>query len=231
MVLRVGDTVRRQPASRSGYVHELLHWLERQGWPGAPRHLGTDEDGLEVLSFLDGTVPWEPPVPADVTAPASLFRTGELVRELHDLTAGSPLAQGREVVCHNDLSPKNTVYRDEGAGLRPVAFIDWDIAAPGDRLHDIGHVCWEYTGVGPDADPVSSGDRMRQVCDGYGLTDRGGVLEAVLWWQDRCWRGIDTAAAAGDPAMARLRDGGISAAIRDTWQWVRDNRATLAGRL
>ena len=231
VVLRVGDTVRRQPAARSAYVHELLRRLEREGWSAAPRYLGTDEDGLEVLSHLDGVVPWKAPVPAYVTAPDSLLRTGELVRELHDRTAGSPLAEGREVVCHNDLSPKNTVYRDEGSGLRPMAFLDWDIAAPGDRLHDVGHVCWEYTGVGPGADPVVIGDRMRLVCDGYGLADRGGVLDAVLWWQDRCWRGIDRAAEAGDPAMARLRDSGISAAIRDTYQWVRDNRAAVAGRL
>lgn len=47
-----------------------------------------------------------------------------LVREFHDLTAGSTLAGDAEVVCHNDLSPKNTVYRDPGTGLRPVAFID-----------------------------------------------------------------------------------------------------------
>lgn len=35
-----------------------------------------------------------------------------------------------EVVCHNDLSPKNTVYRDTGGQLLPAAFIDWDIAGP-----------------------------------------------------------------------------------------------------
>jgi aminoglycoside phosphotransferase (APT) family kinase protein len=68
----------------------------------------------------------------------------ELVRQFHDLTAGTLLADGQEVVCHNDLSPKNTVYRDLGRGLRPVAFLDWDLAAPGRRLHDVAHLCWQY---------------------------------------------------------------------------------------
>jgi len=232
VVLRVGDTVRRQPTDRGEFVHELLVWLEGHGWPGAPRYLGTDEEGLEILAFLDGLVPWEPPLPAYVTAEASLVRVAELVRELHDLTAGTALADGREVVCHNDLSPKNTVYRDLGAGLRPVAFLDWDLAAPGTRLHDIGHVCWQYLGLGPAIDDVAgAGDRLRVICDAYGFLDRSEVVEAVMWWQDRCWRGIDTAAAGGDLAMVRLRDGGASAVIRSSFEWVREHRRELAGRL
>jgi len=61
-------------------------------------------------------------------------------------------------VCHNDLAPNNTVYSrngagpgDGGAGLRPVAFIDWDLAGPGRRIHDVAHVCWQYLGLGPRA--------------------------------------------------------------------------------
>jgi hypothetical protein len=48
-----------------------------------------------------------------------------LVREFHDLTAGTPLATGGEVVCHNDLSPKNTVYRDSGAARSVRDAFDW----------------------------------------------------------------------------------------------------------
>jgi hypothetical protein len=130
-VVRVGDTVRRAPSERGGFVHALLRHLERRGWGGAPRFLGMDEAGREVLGYLDGHVAWEPPQPAEVTSDASLARVAELVRELHDLTAGSSLAGDQEVVCHNDLSPRNTVYHDTGRGLRPVAFIDWASRRPG----------------------------------------------------------------------------------------------------
>jgi len=34
----------------------------------------------------------------------------------------------------------------------PVAFIDWDLAVPGRRIHDVAHVCWQYLGLGPGAD-------------------------------------------------------------------------------
>jgi len=177
-------------------------------------------------------VAWEPVQPPSITSDASLARLAGLVREFHDLTAGTPLAAGEEVVCHNDLSPKNTVYRDSGTGLTPVAFIDWDIAAPGKRIHDIAHVCWQYLDLGPCvAEPADAGRRMRLICDAYRLSDRSGLLEAILWWQDRCWRGIEAKAAAGDPAMTRLRDSGAARAVRGAFNWVTSHRAELAAPL
>jgi Phosphotransferase enzyme family len=227
-VVRVGDTVRRQPSADAEFAHALLGWFERRGWSGAPRFLGTDEGGREVLSFIDGHVAWEPVQPPSVTSEASLARVAVLVREFHDLTAGTPLAAGAEVVCHNDLSPKNTVYRDGGSGLTPAAFIDWDIAAPGKRIHDIAHVCWQFLGLVPDApDPGDAGRRMRLICDAYGLTDRGGLVESILWWQDRSWRGIEDRAAGGDPAMIRLREAGAAQSVRGAFDWVSGQRAEL----
>jgi hypothetical protein len=44
-VVRGGDTVRRQPGRR--FVRELLGFLERSGWGGAPRFLGVDERGRD----------------------------------------------------------------------------------------------------------------------------------------------------------------------------------------
>jgi hypothetical protein len=136
------------------------------------------------------------------------------------------------VVCHNDLSPRNTVYRDDGAGLAPLAFIDWDLAAPGERIHDLAHVCWQYLALGPGVDdPAAAGRRMRLICDAYGGPDRGSLLQAILWWQDRCWRGIEAKAAGGDPAMIRLRDGGAVRSVRDAYDWVTSHRVELAACL
>jgi hypothetical protein len=231
-VVRAGNTVRRAPPEDPEFVRAVLELFERRGWAGAPRFLGTDERGREVLSFIHGHVAWEPVQPPSITSDASLARLAGLVREFHDLTAGTPLAASEEVVCHNDLSPKNTVYRDSGTGLTPVAFIDWDIAAPGKRIHDVAHVCWQYLDLGPCvAEPADAGRRMRLICDAYGLSDRSGLLEAILWWQDRCWRGIEAKAAAGDPAMTRLRDSGAARAVRSAFNWVTSHRAELAARL
>ncbi|QFY07317.1 phosphotransferase [Nonomuraea phyllanthi] len=225
-VVRVGDTVRRTRGRRAAYVRDLLRLFERSGWAGAPRFLGVDERGREILSFLPGHVAWEDVQPDGVGSDESLARVAALVREFHDLTAGTPLAEGQEVVCHNDLSPKNTVYR--GAEPRPVAFIDWDIAAPGRRVHDVAHVCWQYAGLGPAVtDPDAAAGRVRLICDAYGLRQRGEVVETVLWWQDRCRRGIEADAAAGLAYAVGLRERGVVEQVRACHDWVAEHRAAF----
>jgi hypothetical protein len=229
-VVRAGDTVRRRPSPNAAFVHDLLRLLEARGWDGAPRFLGVDERGREVLSYLEGHVPWAPGAgqAAGVASDDSLAEVARLVRQLHDLTAGTPLAGPAEVVCHNDLSPRNTVYRDTGNGLRPVAFLDWDIAAPGARLHDLAHVCWQFLDLGPAVtDLAETARRLRLLCGAYGPVDRGRLVETILWWQDRCWRGIRAKAAAGDPAMRRLRDAGAADAVRAAHAWTAAHRADL----
>jgi hypothetical protein len=52
-----------------------------------------------------------------------------------------------------------------------------------------------------------------------------------LWWQDRRRRGIEAKAAAGDPAMTRLRNSGAAASVRDAHEWVTLHRAELAAFL
>jgi hypothetical protein len=232
-VVRAGDTVRRLPSANAAFVHDLLRLLEGAGWAGAPRFLGVDDQGREVLSYLEGHVPWAPGDDrAGVASDEGLAEVARLVRQLHDLTAGTPLAGPAEVVCHNDLSPRNTVYRDTGHRLRPVAFLDWDLAAPGARLHDLAHVCWQFLGLGPaTTDLAEAARRLRLLCDNYGLQDRSRLMETILWWQDRCWRGIESGAAAGDPAMSRLRDQGAIAEVRAAHTWVTAHRAELEATL
>ncbi|MCP3801931.1 phosphotransferase [Allokutzneria sp. A3M-2-11 16] len=227
-VVKVGDTVRRSLGDRAEFVHRLLRHFDQHGWAGAPRLLGVDEQGREVLTFVDGHVAWQSPTDR-VSSDESLARVARLVREFHDLTAGTPLAGDQEVVCHNDLSPKNTVYRDDDRDLLlPIAFLDWDLAAPGARIHDVAHMCWQYLDLGSAVDDLATtSHRLRVMCDAYGPVDRSRVVETILWWQDRCQHGIEARAAAGDAAMARLRDSGAARAVRSAHEWVATHRAEL----
>ena len=59
-VVRIGDTVHRPISARSSFVHGILRHLEAKGFHGAPRFLGVDDKGREVLTFLPGDVPDEP---------------------------------------------------------------------------------------------------------------------------------------------------------------------------
>ncbi len=231
-IVRIGDTVRRPLSGRAEFVHRLLGFLEQHGWEGSPRLLGMDEQGREILSFLSGHVAWEAEQPAAVTSDESLVRAAELVRDLHDLTAGTQLSGNHDVVCHNDLAPKNTVYRDLGRGLRPTAFIDWDLAAPGERIHDVAHLCWQFLDLGPSVTDLGETCRkIRLICDAYGLRQRTRLIETILWWQERCWRGILAGALAGEPAALRLRGVGAVDEVRAAQRWIADHRNELEARI
>jgi len=62
-VVRIGDTVRRPHQATSVAVTAYLEHLESVGFPGAPRCLGRDEQGRDVLSFVDGAAAGDPPEP------------------------------------------------------------------------------------------------------------------------------------------------------------------------
>ncbi len=227
-VVRIGDTVRRPAPDRAEFVHRLLGLLADRGFEGAPRLLGVDGQGREILTYLPGHVAWQADQPAAVTADGSLARLAELVRQLHDLTAGTALAHGGEVVCHNDLAPRNTVYRPVAGALRPVALLDWDLAAPGRRIDDVAHVCWQFLGLGPSVtDLTEVTRRIAVICDAYGLRHRDRLIETILWWQDRCWRGIEAGARVGQPGARHLREAGAVEEVRAAYHWVAAHRSPL----
>ncbi|WP_281916733.1 phosphotransferase [Nocardia sputorum] len=213
-------------------MHGLLDWFERSGWSGAPRLLGMDDQGREILTYVDGHVPLDGLLSTSTGSPTALARVAELIREFHDLTAETDLAAGAEVVCHNDLSPRNTVYREHEQGMWPVAFLDWDLAAPGRRIHDLAHACWQFLDLGPGvSDLLGTATLLRLLCDAYGSDERDELIDTILWWQERCRNGIETAATAGDPAMMRLRAAGVPARIRAAHRWVAEHRAELEAAL
>ncbi|MFG1924637.1 phosphotransferase family protein [Cryptosporangium sp. NPDC048952] len=232
VVVRTGQVVRRPLPTAADYTHQVLSLLEERDWPGAPRLLGIDERGREMLTYLEGFVPWESENQPAVRSDAALVAVARLVRELHDLTAGSALAAGGEVVCHNDLSPKNTVYRQVDARWLPVAFLDWDNAAAGQRVYDLAHTCWQYIGLGPALPSAKrAAASVRLIADAYGLVDRSALISTILWWQDRCWRGIEARADTGDPAMVRLRNLGVAAEVRSAYDWTAAHRTELDAAL
>ena len=60
-----GGTVRRPAGPWTPAVHALLRHLEARGFAGAPRVLGLDEQGREILTYLPGeTVGTARPWPA-----------------------------------------------------------------------------------------------------------------------------------------------------------------------
>jgi thiamine kinase-like enzyme len=90
-----------------------------------------------------------------------------IIRQLHDLTRGSSIAAGA-VVCHNDAGPNNFVFLgDVVAGL-----IDFDMAAPGDPLEDLGYMAWSWcVSSKPDRGSAAvQAQQVRVLADAYGAT-------------------------------------------------------------
>lgn len=121
---------------RGGAQSRGLTQLEHIGFDGAPRFLGYDEQGRQVLSYVPGTVPDGPPLRL---SDARIISATHLIRDFHDRTATSALRGTEEVVCHGDLGPFNTVFDGDVA----VALIDFgEEVAPGTREADFAHAVW-----------------------------------------------------------------------------------------
>jgi hypothetical protein len=188
--VRVGDTVRRRAGPWTPAVHALLRFLEREGFD-APRVIGMDEKGREVLAFIDGEVHTGHPLPL----PDAVFREDFMVaaarqlRRYHDVVARfAPPADARwrlvspephELICHNDWSPWNALFRSGRFALT----LDWDLAGPGPRLWDGGNAAFSWVPLIAGATAVPNIDerarRLRIFCDAYRLRERGGLLAAM----------------------------------------------------
>ncbi|MEV8118460.1 aminoglycoside phosphotransferase family protein [Streptomyces xiamenensis] len=199
-VVCVGDTVRRPVHPWTPAVHALLRYLEEAGFPYSPRVRGMDDEGREILTYLDGAS--GPAGWAGVVGDRGLIAFARLLRAYHDAVVGFRLPEGLswctaengpsdgEVVCHGDFGPWNVVWR----GADPVGILDWDYARPAERLHDIAYAL-EY--VAPFRDdveclrwlsypqPPDRRGRMELFAAAYGLTSTGGLVEAVIDVQER----------------------------------------------
>jgi aminoglycoside phosphotransferase (APT) family kinase protein len=137
-VVRVGDTVRRPPQHATQLMRDVLVHLEAVGFDAAPRWLGFDEQGRDVLTFLEGEtfsdtrqLTW---------SDGQLAAAGALLRRYHDAVAGTDLAGKSEVVSHGDYGPWNLIWVDGD----PRFVIDFDNTHPGPRLEDVGYALWKF---------------------------------------------------------------------------------------
>ncbi len=212
--VRVGDTVHRRAGPWTPAVHALLRYLERAGFP-APRVVGTDAQGREVLRYIEGEADpgGDHPVADHVMADDRVVEAGKLLRRYHDVVAQfrpPPNAKWRlvaptayEVICHNDWSPWNAVLRNG----RLEVMLDWDLAGPGTRLWDIATAIYDWaplfqSSVAPKIEKKAR--RARLFVDAYGLDDRSELLLTLRMRLEHVGKFIEQAARDGDPGMQRL---------------------------
>jgi hypothetical protein len=230
-VSRVGDTVRRPRSSAATWA--LLEHLERVGFDGAPRFLGVDDQGREMLSYLPGEAAIEP-VPSWAWTDEALVSVAELLRRYHGVAASFDPASHSwpdfvparflgGLVCHNDPNLDNVIFSDGVA----VGLIDFDLAGPGSVAWDVTCAARLWAPLRDERDlpePLRgrSLERLRLFVDAYGLAreERERMVEAAIHTHERCYRVVRAAVADGHEPFARMwREGGRERAER-THRWL-----------
>jgi len=243
-VVRVGDTVRRPLRGTSRATQALLDHLHAVGFTGAPRFLGVDEQGREVLSYVPGTAV-TPPYPPWALTDEALVSVARLLRDYHQAVAGfdparhawpssppTPFARG--LVSHNDVNLDNVVFR-EG---RAVALIDFDLASPGCEVWDVACAARLWTPLRPDRhiDDARRGrvlTRLRLFVDTYGLrdADRDDLVTAVWLNHEWCYDIVGTEAAHGHAGFSEYLDGGARERSERVREWYLDSADLLRNAL
>lgn len=241
-VVRVGKTVRRPVGPHSRLVHHVLAHLDQVGFPGAPRFLGLDAKGREVLTFVAGEVagrPW----PAWVADEQRIASVARLVRSYDDAVAMLPLpgfcsgsqlptavgmpasiAAPAEFLGHMDVTPENVVFRDSVA----VALIDFDEVRPATRTEEVGNVLLWWAPLMPiedrelvlrDVNPIA---RAKILVDAYGLSglDRELLVPVIRNTADRAWHLMKHRADSLGGGWRRMWDAGVGDRILRRQEWL-----------
>lgn len=236
----VGDTVRRERGPHSDTIAALLHHLERRGYAYAPRHLGVDDRGRDVLTRLPGE-----PVPT-LRGDEQLVEVGRAVAGFADAVRDFRAPPGAvwrnpenwpshgDTVIHNDIAPWNMLE----VGTRLSGLVDFDSARPGRAIEDVAYAAWHMTplhdeAMGDGAAPPPLHERPRRLrvfADACGLDpeQRADLVDEVA--RVEVTQVARVAAGALDPSTetARHWDGGrFTVNIARSLLWLDHHRLPL----
>ncbi|MDQ0259173.1 hypothetical protein J2W20_001061 [Sinomonas atrocyanea] len=242
-IVRVADTVRRPLGPHSPLVHAVLAHLQGVGFDGAPRFLGLDAQGREVLTFIEGEVAGRPH-PAWLADDARLASVARLLRAYDDAMAGfappahllEPVAPPElpgippephaapELIGHLDITPENVVFR----GGEAVALIDFDLVRPATRVDEVVNLCLHWAPLAPERDrsgALRRADavvRTRLAADAYGLDDaaRARLVPTAIRRTERSWHLMRHRAQTLGGGWARMWEDGVGERIQRRLAWL-----------
>ncbi|WP_088043392.1 phosphotransferase [Bacillus sp. EAC] len=226
-VYRSGDTVRRDLKSDSLKIHKLLKHLENKGFSYAPKFIGIDDKGREILSFIEGEA-GNYPLKEYMWSDDVLIEIAKMLRLYHDSVSDFSFDDNwqsidntphqNEVLCHNDFAIYNIIFNNE----RPIGIIDFDVAGPGPRLWDIAYTLYTcvplsrfyqseagekvYYNSSQHANKFKQ--RIALFFESYGEEIEGNLLEMVLLRLEGICKTITRIASEGDVAFQKMIDEG-----------------------
>jgi hypothetical protein len=246
--LRAG-VIYRDPGSWSPAVLALLRHLERAGFTGAPRVVGSGfaADGREMVSYIEGSSPHPRAWPEDAVG-----GVGRLLAGLHAAGAtfvpapdaawkpwfGRGLPGSRPVFGHCDTGPWNIV----AVGGQPAALIDFEFAGPVDAIWDLAQAAWQNAQLHDDdiaerydlPDAAARARQLKLILDGYGLPrrDRDDFVDKMITFAVHDARAEAVGAGVTPEAVSATTPTGYPYAWAITWRarsasWMLTNRTLL----
>jgi len=231
--VRCGDEVWRLRHQSATGPDALLRHFAEVGCPLTPRWLGPAADGArDRYGFIEGTTGY-PPYAEDIRSDRALVAVAEAVREVHDASVGllaaapeltwAPAETGAPVtvdcVGHGDLAPWNVVFR----GQDVAGIIDWDTAAPSNRVWDLSYAAFQLVPLHADDGLAAwgwsarpdKGARLRAFVAAYGLgVTADDVLDALPLRLAGMAGYLAAAVRRGDPKYRVHAEEGHAAAYR-----------------
>lgn len=117
------DKVIRPGNKWTSHVQSFLSFMHENGFNNIPKPYGINESGMEMVSFVDGTV-YNDSLPNEILTNEILVEVAKLLRRYHDigekyvhrLTGEEvwmlPKQLPVEVMCHGDFAPYNITFVD-----------------------------------------------------------------------------------------------------------------------
>ncbi|MEJ7901237.1 MAG: aminoglycoside phosphotransferase family protein, partial [Thermomicrobiales bacterium] len=235
-VTRRGNIVYRTGGPWVPAIHTMLDHLHAQGFAYAPKALGLDARGREMISFLPGHSMMRPWNPVMFTEDA-LVQAAAMLRELHAATLGLTLPAATEwrsgpaakvagqVIRHGDLGPWNTLWQ----GDRLTGLIDWDFAEPGLAITDLAQLALYFVPLRGDDHWHECGfperpdfrRRLEVLCGTYGGLEPDQVTSEIVRLQESAINEITTRAAEGRYPWTMFLGNGEVERARAEVDWIR----------
>ena len=177
-VLRKGNVVYRPHKITSDFSNKILLFFEQNQIPYTQRFLGVDDSGRDMFAYINGYVPDE----IGETTLEQLCLFMRIVKKIHDCSL--KFTNTTQVICHNDLSPCNTVFLNNA----PIAIIDWDSASIGERWEDLSYIVWLWINIGSHRrNEIDIIGQMKTALTAYGA-DKQTLLDfadKLTWRMDK----------------------------------------------
>ncbi|WP_344767281.1 phosphotransferase [Aeromicrobium panaciterrae] len=225
---RIGRTVRRPTGAWTPAVHELLTYLHDNGLRGIPELHGSDDEGREILEYVEGR---GVPIDQEVVLDTVLVEAVTWLRDFHDLVDGFRPAGARhwratgevelaadEIICHNDPGAYNWIIQSGHF----VAMIDWDMAGPGQPIDDLAFLAWTGIPLYREIPVDDVARRLDLLVDAYGEWGPMTVLDAVVRRMSTASDRIEAGQARGDQGFLNLAKVGEPQRTRDRVAAFRD---------